>query len=93
MGVVNCQKHGKAGIALSCPHIADSLYQFQKISNVVRILEKEKDYNNKFSHNEIHYLCKDCDEKYKDVDFSEYTNELLEPVCAKCFKELSNIEN
>lgn len=81
MGMIQCREHGRAGIALVCPHVAESLENGNRIEWLdVRIDEM-------FLPNVP--LCFDCHEKWvasASPSDRELIIDALQPVCGKCFK-------
>ena len=93
MGIVKCKKHGLNGIILTYEHISESVWNFKEISCFVKRVEKRKNENDKFDWDWIYVLCGTCDEEYKQTTIHKLPHYLLKPACAKCFIELSSLEN
>ena len=94
MGIVDCKKHGTSGIVFTCPHLSESTWNFKTITDFVKRVEKDTvDTENNFQIEQVYCLCTNCDEQYKKTSFWEFPECFLQPVCAKCFEELSNLES
>ena len=94
MGLVVCKKHGTNGMVLTCSHLTELAWSYKPIFDFVKRVEKDTtDIDEKFKFDWVYCLCTNCDEQYKETNFYEFPQYFLQPACASCFRELSNLES
>jgi len=93
MGFIICERHGGNGIVLSCPHLSESISKYKFLNNFVKRVDLDKDDADGFEIEFIYYLCECCDKENEKTNIEEFPEYFIQPSCAKCFEELSNLAN
>ena len=80
-------------MTLSCPHLSKSVWNYKSVNNFIKRVELDKESVDSFRLDWVYYLCESCNQENEKITIFEFPEYFIQPSCAKCFKELSNLEN